>query len=504
MPDHTPRGARRGVGCRDRGCVCGALPLHRVHRLRRLRRVAAASVLLICGAFVAALVGTGGAAQAGIGSPSDCTRPYSDASPWNTRIATGVPYEPNSAARVAAIGGSLSSDPTQFTYPVYYATASTPTRQVQLSGWLSRSSPDGATFGNVANATVQVPVPAGAAPAAGSDAQVIIVDLATGYEWGFFNFATTQAGTLTAVNGYQYAFAGSATPVHAHGNGFVARGGGVPYLAGLVRPCEIQGGSIEHALAFAYDAPSGEFVYPASKSDGKGSGPLALPEGARLQLNPALSEAQIRAWGCDGACLTIARALQQYGMYVVDNAGRAKVMIEFDGTAHWNGLVTAATVAPIPLAAFRVLALGSGAAAPPGSGTPPGESSQPSGSKADKKKVKPTSKGSKRLKVAGFRVRGRHLRADGVFRAIMTVRPSKPTGRVPAKIRLRCRARIGNSAVPIVSARLRRLSGRRVRAVCRWSIPPGVRGERLRASVSVGYRGGETTIRFVGRIRRAL
>ncbi|MGI9657893.1 MAG: hypothetical protein ACR2OD_03210, partial [Gaiellaceae bacterium] len=273
-------------------------------------------------------------------------------------------------------------------------------------------------------------------------------------------------------------------------------------------------GSIEHALAFAYDAPAGTFVYPAGKSDGSGSGLGALPEGARLQLDPALSDAQIGAWGCAGACLTIAHALQRYGMYVVDNSGRAKVMMEFEGTASWNGLVTAGTAAPIPLSAFKVLDLASGAGAPPPStGTPPEGSPAPpppAGEKPKKtaaekkKKVKRAAKGSKRLAVGRYNVRGRKLRAGRKFNAVMTLQPAARFKRVPAGLRVNCPARVGNQAVRVLRSRLTRVAnGRRVQAACQWSVPPGTRGKRLRASVTVGYKGGETKIRFVGKIRKA-
>ena len=48
-------------------------------------------------------------------------------------------------------------------------------------------------------------------------------------------------------------------------------------------------------------------------------------------------------------------ALQRYGMYVIDNSGHAKVMLEYDGTAHWNGAVDQNTVSRIPLTSFRVV-----------------------------------------------------------------------------------------------------------------------------------------------------
>jgi len=63
-----------------------------------------------------------------------------------------------------------------------------------------------------------------------------------------------------------------------------------------------------------YDDPTPQWVYPATKSDGHSLLPADMPEGARLQLNPDLSEQDIIALGCTGPCLTIARAMQEYGM----------------------------------------------------------------------------------------------------------------------------------------------------------------------------------------------
>jgi hypothetical protein len=80
-----------------------------------------------------------------------------------------------------------------------------------------------------------------------------------------------------------------------------------------------------------------------------------MPEGTRLQLDPTLTSSRLAEMGCRGPCLTIARALQRYGMYVIDNSGRPKVMLEYADTAGWRGFVDAKTVSPIPLSAFRVL-----------------------------------------------------------------------------------------------------------------------------------------------------
>jgi hypothetical protein len=202
--------------------------------------------------------------------------------------------------------------------------------------------------------TVRIPVPGGARAAAGSDAHIIIVDRRTGDEWGVWR-ARRESGGWRIRNGYHYNVRWSGVPPQDVRNGpFGSRGAGIPYLAGLVRPCEISRGRIDHALAFAYDYPSSAHVYPATKSDGLSRDPADLPEGSRLQLDPRLSRQDLRQLGCLGACLTIAQALQRYGMYVVDNSGRPKLMMEYQGTAKWPDL-NGDTVSPIPMYAFRVV-----------------------------------------------------------------------------------------------------------------------------------------------------
>lgn len=280
-----------------------------------------------------------------------CIRPYAKTSPWNTKIPRTVVADGRSDAYIASIRERLSSDPTQYTYPVYYLTKRTPRRTLRLSGWFSHVGAAGKQLRNQGGGTIRVPLPRNMNPAKGTDAQVVLLDLATGDEWGFWELEQDAEGEWTATNGYRYNTRWSAVPPAR----FVSRGAGVPYLAGLVRPCEIARKRIDHALAFAYNWPNKSFVFPATKSDGKSSDPASMPEGTRVQLDPRISVTQIREWGCTGPCLTIARALQDYGMYVIDNAGRPKVMLEYEATARWRGIVNERTVRPIPVDALRVV-----------------------------------------------------------------------------------------------------------------------------------------------------
>jgi hypothetical protein len=177
------------------------------------------------------------------------------------------------------------------------------------------------------------------------DADHAILKHATSYA----HVAGERVWGFGATNGYHYNTLWSGVPPA----GFGSRGAGVPYLAGLVRACEIAQGHIDHALAFGYQNSTSRFVSPATKSDGTAS--RGMPEGAHLQLDPWLTKAKIESWGCTGACLIAAQAMQKYGMYLIDNAGHPKVYFEYDGTAKWGGTVDGKTTNPIPLSAFRVI-----------------------------------------------------------------------------------------------------------------------------------------------------
>ncbi|UCE38304.1 MAG: hypothetical protein JSW00_03440 [Thermoplasmata archaeon] len=280
-------------------------------------------------------------------------RPYRDTSPWNTLLGPNPPIDPNSSALIAEFGAeTLSSDPTQYTYPVYEVNSSTPLKTVYIGGWFSHVVNDD-TLWNQGGGSIQVPIPDGAEESAGTDAQIVMWNPETGDEWGFYHASENVNGTWNVTNGYHY----NTTFYGVPPDGFASRGAGVPYLAGLIRPWEIDRAHIDHAIAFAYDYPADTYVFPATKSDGLGTFPPDLPEGARLQLDPTLDDTDFDAWGLDEVGKIIAHALQDYGMIVIDNAGRPKIYAEYEGTAGWGGILQSNTVDPIPLSAFRVLAL---------------------------------------------------------------------------------------------------------------------------------------------------
>ncbi len=281
--------------------------------------------------------------------------PYDPKSPWNTPIGASPTVSPNSAAWMSTIAatGAFSSDPDQYTIPLYKFDASTPLQTVKFSGYYSTyDSGDSSRVGHGTAPTItDIPIPSGAVAGTGTDGQLNLWDPSTGVEYGFWQFSgPDSSGVYHATNGYRYHTGAGYYGRFADGGS--GRGAGTPYFAGLVRPWEIAQGHIDHALAFAFSSPSSSFVYPASKSDGSGTGP---PEGTRIQLDPSLTDADFTKWGLSPAAKVIANALQTYGMYLIDNSGSPKIYLEDRRTAGWDSSITRNLVSGIPWSAFRIV-----------------------------------------------------------------------------------------------------------------------------------------------------
>lgn len=279
-------------------------------------------------------------------------RPYSDDSPWNLKIGPKPVYDPNSDMYITQMHGPFGSNPNMYAKPVHEVSESTPRKSVMVTRNYSNVIDHGTTLIRQSGITLKIPIPDGAAPAKGRDAHIILWDPETGDEWGFWQAKPQPDGTWVVRNGYHYNTNWKGVPPV----GFLSRGAGLPYLAGLIRPWELELGRVQHAIAFAVNHPSRYHIYPATRSDGEGL-PPDLPIGARLQLDPTLTDKQFQAWGLSREGQIIARALQEYGMILTDGGGHPKISVEYEGTAHWGRLLDSDTVKRIPYSAFKVLSL---------------------------------------------------------------------------------------------------------------------------------------------------
>jgi hypothetical protein len=258
--------------------------------------------------------------------------PFDARSPWNTPIADNPTLDPKSSTYINAVADNnlpLTSDPDQYTIPIYLVNDLTPVRSVYMNCYFSTyDNGDNSRVGHGCPAGNQsIPIPAGASGGVGSDGQIIVWDPVKGVEYGLWQFAgPDSSGKYTATNGWRYHTTTGYFGRFA--DGLAGRGAGTPYSAGLVRKWEVDQG---HVTA------------------------TDLPEGARLQLNPALTDSDFTSWGLSNEAKIMARALQKYGMYTIDHSGSSKVYIEDRKTAGWGSSITRGMLSPIPWSQFRVV-----------------------------------------------------------------------------------------------------------------------------------------------------
>jgi len=234
----------------------------------------------------------------------------------------------------------------EWSVPAYFARADTPRHNVWIEG-----------FDDVPRVMRDVPIPEDARPDPADDGHLTVVDPATNCEYDLITAVKVADGwtakwanvTSTADNGV-YPFSMS------------TRASGFAPLAGMIWPAELRKGRIDHALVFAYPyTRSGGPVSPATSSDGRTALADALPEGARVQLDPALDLTKL---GLTAHELTIAKAMQQYGMFLGDTGGALAIYAmnpQSFATNPYQGLLPiepSILLNKIPVNRFRVLNTG--------------------------------------------------------------------------------------------------------------------------------------------------
>ena len=256
-------------------------------------------------------------------------RPYGPKAPWNVPVA-GLPIHPENAKYSAALWNDFAGaipelNFRKYTYAVYNAEKATDLYVIK----------DRNNWGNLNGKTV--PFNPTWSANAGTDAQAIILDAASGREWNLWDMAIdTSAKQITISNGnlcpgdyLTNNWDNKATKCTG------SRGVGINYLAMLVRPWEIEQGKIEHALSMPIKGTSGQFsVPPATKLEHPGKvGPI--PEGMRFALN--VSYAEIDTYVNSLTALTAAKkkairtilvALKDYGWFITDTAGSSHLQFE--------------------------------------------------------------------------------------------------------------------------------------------------------------------------------
>lgn len=300
---------------------------------------------------------------------------YNSNSPLNTRISDNMSVDQSSEQYIQKLidvsgdNESLIVQVGQYSATVFFADENTPRVDVDL--------PCGVSWEMGVSKLTDVPIPDFAEPSndvdgedapieegicaeeSSQDNHMIIIDTVNGCEYDFWQ-TRKESGNWVASWG-------NAIPLSDDGiydHGLSTRGSGFAFLGGLIWPDELEDGEITHALVFSYPSTrSGGPVAPATDSDGITDDDLGLPEGALLRLDPNLD---LSGLGLSSTETTIATALQEYGMYLVDTGGDAGVALyavdpsSVDGNPY-DGLLADGdypTLDNIPLEHLEVMALG--------------------------------------------------------------------------------------------------------------------------------------------------
>lgn len=264
-------------------------------------------------------------------SEANAAVPLAADSPWLTRIDS-APLASNSQAVVANLSeqidnywGGVAAFNTKYYnnafYPVMDATAGQRVGFFDCHGL--GYTPDNLFDGEAY--FLNVPIPRGATPAAGSDHIMSVYNSESDQLWEFWNVRQTAAG------GYEACWGGRIDHVSSSPGYFPAPYGatatGLSISAGMISMTEVKSGRINHAmyLLTRQAQPRTRLSWPAQRGDGQLDDPNVVRQGQRLRLDPSLD---LSAYDLTPIGHMVAVAAQEYGFIVADTSGAVGVVGE--------------------------------------------------------------------------------------------------------------------------------------------------------------------------------
>ena len=256
-------------------------------------------------------------------------RLFAPASFWNERLTATTALDPSSATLVQSLVAEVQREQAVGIGPWFVTSAgSTPVYEVrggqpQVRVHLDPSSSRGANA--LRRAFASVPIPRSAAAAPGSDKHMTIWQPSSDQLWEFFGAVRRSdgwharwGGAIRNVSKNIGYYTPAAWPGATRNWGATATS--LPVIGGTVMLDELKRGQIDHALALNLPAPRATtFSWPAQRTDGTGP-PTALPEGARLRLDPSLD---VNSLHLPKLTKLLALAAQRYGLVVRDQTHHA-------------------------------------------------------------------------------------------------------------------------------------------------------------------------------------
>jgi hypothetical protein len=262
-------------------------------------------------------------------APAAAPKPlFAPESFWNSALPEDAPTDPRSRRFVDALSAEAVAEHArgigpwiateQCSTPLYVVPRAQPPLRVFLT------HPQVFWRRGLARAFRRVPLPPEARPANCVDGHLTVWQPASDRLWEFFHLRRQDGrwladwgGAMKRVSRSSGFYSGASWPGLSASN-WGATASSLPVVGGVMLLRELEAGEVDHALAINLPVTrAGVFAWPAQRSDGTGP-PSALPEGARLRLDPGLDLSSL-----DLPPLTrvIARAAQRYGLVVRDKTG---------------------------------------------------------------------------------------------------------------------------------------------------------------------------------------
>ncbi|WP_432508825.1 NPCBM/NEW2 domain-containing protein [Kineococcus auxinigenes] len=243
-----------------------------------------------------------------------------------------APLHANSAGMVKTVadqtaalyGGVAAFNAYQYSTSFYTVPADQPRVDVQWDNCQGKNYTPPGLLGPEGQFT-QVPIPADAVPAKGTDSQLTVYSPSTDQLWEFWVTKKTADGSWSACWGGRIDGVSQSDGFFL--DGFGASASGLSLAGGTIGIEDVRSGVIDHALALHMSAPGTwqEFSYPAQRSDGFDTSVNRVPEGTRLRLDPSVD---VDALKMHPIAKMVAKAAQKYGFIVTDKAGCTAVVAE--------------------------------------------------------------------------------------------------------------------------------------------------------------------------------
>lgn len=248
---------------------------------------------------------------------------------WNAQLSPDAGVDPSSARLMRRLMGEVASElraqrgpwieTAEDSTPIYRVPADEPQVPVKLEN----SEPWARTL---EAALEDVPIPPGARQAVGSDGHLTVWQPSTDRMWELWRAVKKRdgwharwGGAMEHVSRNPGYYTSTSWPGAKSYWGSTATS--LPMIAGTITIAELERGSIDHALAI--DLPSvraNAYAWPAQRTDGEDPRPDAIPEGAKLRIDPHLDIARLHL---PPMTREMALAAQRYGMIVRDQTHHA-------------------------------------------------------------------------------------------------------------------------------------------------------------------------------------